>query len=273
MRAGRGADRREAARRRPPPHGLAFGPAHRAAAAARGRGARARRGSRRHLRRRRRPRRADRDDPGRGRAAVPVRRPVPRAQAATAEGDPAVRASRLRQDAHRQGGGELAGAPRRREDRQPRSALLLPQHQGPRAPQQVRRRDRAPDPLDLPACPGEVRRGQARHRVLRRDGLAVPHPGHRHLVRHREHDRAAAPRRDRRRREPEERHRDRGVEPRGPHRPRDPATRPSRREDQDRAPRRGERRARSSPSTSRPTCRSPTKRRRATASRSRPSSR
>ncbi len=153
VRAVRGADRREAARRRPRPHGLAFEPARRAAPAARGRGARARRGSRRHLRRRRRPRRADRDDPGRGRAAVPVRRHVPRAQAAAAEGDPAVRASRLRQDAHRQGGGELAGAPRRREDRQPRSALLLPQHQGPRAPQQVRRRDRAPDPLDLPACP------------------------------------------------------------------------------------------------------------------------
>ena len=99
------------------------------------------------------------------------------------------------------------------------------------------------------------------HRVLRRDGLAVPHPRHRDLVRHREHDRAAAARRDRRRREPEERDRDRRVEPRGPHRPRDPAPRPPRREDQDRAARRGERRRRSSPSTSRPTCRSPTTRR------------
>ena len=39
------------------------------------------------------------------------------------------------------------------------------------------------------------------HRVLRRDGLPVPHARHRHLLRHREHDRAAAARRDRRRRE------------------------------------------------------------------------
>ena len=39
------------------------------------------------------------------------------------------------------------------------------------------------------------------HRVLRRDGLAVPHARHRHLVRHRVDDRAAAARRDRRRRE------------------------------------------------------------------------
>ena len=39
---------------------------------------------------------------------------------------------------------------------------LLPEHQGPGAAQQVRRRDRAPDPADLPAGPGEVRRGHAR---------------------------------------------------------------------------------------------------------------
>ena len=124
--------------------------------------------------------------------------------------------------------------------------LVLPQHQGPRAPQQVRRRDRAPDPPHLPAGAGEVGGGLPGHRVLRRDGLPVPHPRHRHLVRHREHDRAAAARRDRRRREPEERDRDRRLEPRGPHRPGDPAPGPPRREDQDRAARRGERRDRSS---------------------------
>ena len=63
------------------------------------------------------------------------------------------------------------------------AAVLLPQHQGPRAAQQVRGRDRAPDPPGLPAGPGEERGGRARHRLLRRDGLAVPHPGHRHLAR------------------------------------------------------------------------------------------
>ena len=33
--------------------------------------------------------------------------------------------------------------------------VVLPQHQGPRAAQQVRRRDRAAHPADLPAGPGE----------------------------------------------------------------------------------------------------------------------
>ena len=77
-------------------------------------------------------------------------------------------------------------------------------------------------------------------------------------LRHRVDDRAAAARRDRRCRGAEERDRDRRVEPRGSHRPRDPASRPPRREDQDRASRRRERDARSSRSTSRRTCRSPT---------------
>ena len=82
----------------------------------------------------------------------------------------------------------------------PHGTFVLPQHQGPRAAQQVRRRDRAPDPPDLPAGTREERRGLPRHRVLRRDGLAVPHARHRHLVRHRVDDRAAAARGDRRRR-------------------------------------------------------------------------
>ena len=58
--------------------------------------------------------RADRGDPRRGRAAVPARRSVPRAPAAPAEGHPAVRPARLRQDAHRQGRRELAGQAGRR---------------------------------------------------------------------------------------------------------------------------------------------------------------
>ena len=74
------------------------------------------------------------------------------------------------------------------------------------------------------------------HRLLRRDGLDLPHPWHRHLERRRVDDRAAAARRARRRRDAQERHRDRRLEPRGPDRPGDPAPRPARREDQDRAP-------------------------------------
>ena len=103
------------ARRRPLADGRPLGPAAREAAAARGRRARARGGPRRLVRRRRRPRRPDRDDQGRGRAAVPLRRPVPRARAAAAEGHPALRPARLRQDADREGGRELAREARRRE--------------------------------------------------------------------------------------------------------------------------------------------------------------
>jgi proteasome-associated ATPase len=58
------------------------------------------------------------------------------------------------------------------------------------------------------------------------------------VLRRGEHDRAAAAQRDRRRREPRERHRDRRVEPRGHDRPGDPAPGSARREDQDRAARR-----------------------------------
>ena len=61
LRARRGADRREAARRRPPARWTAApGCSLEQLPAARGRRARARRGPRRHLRRRRRPRRPDR---------------------------------------------------------------------------------------------------------------------------------------------------------------------------------------------------------------------
>ena len=78
-----------------------------------------------------------------------------RAPAAPAEGRPALRPARLRQDADRQGGRELAGQEGRRGHRQARGPVLLPQHQGPRAAQQVRRRDRAAHPAGLPAGPRE----------------------------------------------------------------------------------------------------------------------
>ena len=55
------------------------------------------------------PRPADRADPRCHRAALPARRPVQGAPAAPAQGRAALRPARLRQDAHRQGGGELAG--------------------------------------------------------------------------------------------------------------------------------------------------------------------
>ena len=75
---------------------------------------------------------------------------------------------------------------------------LLPEHQGPRAAEQVRRRDRAAHQARLPAGQGEGQRGHAGHRVLRRDGLDLPHPRVRGVVRRGEHDRAPAAERDRR---------------------------------------------------------------------------
>ena len=235
----------------------ALEPAAREAAPAGGRGPAARGGARHLLRRHRRARRPDRADRRRRRAAVPAPGPVRRAPPAGAQGDPAVRPARLRQDAHRQGrrqqpGQEGGGVDGRREGPQ-----LLHQHQGPRAAQQVRRRDRAADPPRVPAGPGEERGGLAGHRLLRRDGLDVPHPRLGHQLGHGVDDRAPAARRDRRRRGAAQRHRHRGDQPRGPHRPGDPAARTARREDQDRAAERRPRRRRSSPSTSPTRSRSP----------------
>ncbi len=124
------------------------------------------------------------------------------------------------------------------QDERHRREVLLPQHQGPRAAQQVRRRDRAAHPAGLPAGPREGQRGHPGHRVLRRDGLPVPHPRLGRLLRRGEHHRPAAPERDRRSRAARERPGHRRLEPRGHDRPRDPAPRSPRREDQDRAPRR-----------------------------------
>ena len=83
--------------------------------------------------------------------------------------------ARVRQDADREGGRQHARQAGRRGLRRPGGPQLLPQRQGSRAAQQVRRRDGAPDPADLPAGEGEVRAGLAGHRLLRRDGVAVPH--------------------------------------------------------------------------------------------------
>ena len=214
-----------------------------------GRGARPRRGPRHRLRDDRRPR--HQIEMIRDAVELPylLPRAVHRARAQAAEGHPALRPAGLRQDADRQGGRQLAGQEGRGQDR-PGGQVLLPQHQGPRAAQQVRRRDRAAHPAGVPAGAREGQRGHAGHRLLRRDGLAVPHPRLRRLLRRREHDRPAAAQRDRRRRAARERPGHRRLQPRGHDRPGDPATRPARREDQDRAARTPSRRATSSASTS-----------------------
>ena len=100
----------------------------------RGRGAHPRGSPRHHLRPDRRARPADRADQGRDRAALPARRPVQGAPAAAAEGRAALRPARLRQDADRQGGRELAGQAGGQADR------------GAGQPGQRRRQDRARRP-------------------------------------------------------------------------------------------------------------------------------
>ncbi len=105
----RAAAGRHAAGRRLAAAGAAVRVRVRAHPQGRGRGADPRGSPGHHLQRYRRPRLADRADPRRHRAAVPARRPVPRAPAPPAQGRPALRAARLRQDADRQGGRELAG--------------------------------------------------------------------------------------------------------------------------------------------------------------------
>ena len=81
---------------------------------------------------------ADRPDPRRDRAPVPAPGALPGARAQATEGRAALRPAWLRQDADRQGGGELAGQEGRRQDRRG-GQVLLPQHQGSGAAQQVRR--------------------------------------------------------------------------------------------------------------------------------------
>ena len=75
----------------------------------RGRGPGPRGGARRRLQRHRRPDPPDRADPRRRRTAVPAQGALPRVLAAPAQGRAALRPARLRQDADRQGGRQLAG--------------------------------------------------------------------------------------------------------------------------------------------------------------------
>ena len=140
-----------------------------------------------------------------------------RAQADAAEGHPALRPAGLRQDADREGGRQQPREEHREADRA-RDRGVLPQREGPRAPEQVRRRDRAQDPRGVQAGAREGPRGRPRRDLLRRDGLALPHARIGHLLRHGSDRRRAVPVGDRRRRVAEERDRDRRQQPPGPDR-------------------------------------------------------
>ena len=208
--------------------------------------------------RHRRARRPDRADPRRRRAAVPARRTCSREhELAAAEGHPALRPARLRQDADRQGGRQLAGQEGRRAHRRERGPhRYFLNIKGPELLNKYVGETERHIRLVFQRAREKAERGHAGHRLLRRDGLAVPHPRLGHLLRRRDHDRAAAAREID------------GVEglenvivigASNREDLIDPAILrpgPPRREDQDRAARRRGRRATSSPSTSPPTCRS-----------------
>ena len=107
----------------------------------------------------------------------------------------------------RQGRRQVAGGQGARADRPGGRPQLLPEREGSGAPQQVRRRDRAADPGDLPTCKGAERGGAPRDRVLRRDGFDLPHARDRHQLGRGVDDRATAALRAGRCRDPQERDR------------------------------------------------------------------
>ena len=186
----------------------------------------------------------DRADRRRGRAAVPAPRAVRRAPAAGAEGHPALRPAR-------------AAARRSSPRRSPtRLAKKVAEVIGGDKGRSYFLNIKGPELLNkyVGETERQIRLVFQRAREKSEEGWPVivffdemdsmfRTRGIGHQLRHGVDDRAAAARRDRRRRDAEERHRDRRVEPRGPHRPGHPAARPARREDQDRAARRGGRRA------------------------------
>ena len=227
-------------------------PAHRLrrreAAEVDGRPGRARGSSRRHLRGHRRDS-ATRSRCCATRSSCRICTPsVQAVQPVAAEGHPALRPAGLRQDHDRQGGGEQPRAAHPGDARR-RSEELLPEREGPRAPEQVRRRDRAQDPRGVQERAREGGGGRAGRHLLRRDGLAVPHARLGHLVGHGGDGRRAVPVRDRRRRVTAQRDRDRRLEPPGSDRSRGAAPGPPRPEGQGAPARERRARARSSPST------------------------
>ena len=190
-RAGRRPHGREAPRRRHRPHGPPLGPAAREAAPARGRGARARRGARHLLRRRRRPRRARSSrSPTRSScrsctSELFAEHKLPAPKGILLYGPPgcgktliakAVANSLAKKVA------EVTG------DSEARSYFL--NIKGPELLNKYVGETERQIRLVFQRAREKSRGGLAGHRLLRRDGLAVPHPRHRHLLRHGVDDRA-----------------------------------------------------------------------------------
>ena len=202
----------------------------------RGRGARPRGGPRHRLHVDRRPGQPDRADPRRRRAALPAPRALQGAPAQAAEGRAALRPARLRQDADRQGGRELAGQEGRGAKTGQEGKSYFLNIKGPELLNKYvgeterhirlvfqRAREKASEGTPVIVFFDEM------DSLFRTRGSGC-------LLRRREHHRPAAAHRDRRRGGSRERPGHRRLQPRGHDRPGDPAARPPGREDQDRAP-------------------------------------
>ena len=104
-------------------------------------------------------------------------------QPEAAEGHPAVRPAGLRQDAHREGGRATRSRSRsRRRPAEPSARSYFLNIKGPELLNKYVGETERQIRLIFQRAQGEVGGGLPGHRVLRRDGLAVPHPRHRHLV-------------------------------------------------------------------------------------------
>ena len=119
----------------------------------------------------------DRADPRRRRAALPAPRPVQRAPAQAAEGRPALRPARLRQDAHRQGGRRVAGHEgRRARTGKPIGKSYFLNIKGPELLNKYVGETERHIRLIFQRAREKASDGTPGRRLLRRDGLAVPHP-------------------------------------------------------------------------------------------------
>ena len=151
-------------------------------------------------------------------------------------GHPPLRPARLQEDALI--AKAVANSTRGAEDRQRQRAGFFLNIKGPGCSTSTWRRSRSARSSSVPVKADEA----CRHRLLRRDGVALPR-GYRHQLRHGVDHRAPAAGRDRRRSNPcATSSSSVQRQPGGPDRPGHPAARPARREDQDRAAQRRGRR-------------------------------
>ena len=173
-------------------------------------------------------------DPRRDRAAAFARGVVPEIPARDAEGLPALRPARLRQDAHRQGDGLQPDETAPRQIGR-RHARIFHAHQRPRDPQHVGRRIGADGARNLRHRARETPRRLHAVSLHRRSRKHPRHAPRLALLEHSLHSRPDVLHRDGRDRFAQRSRHHPRLEPRRPDRSRDPASGPDRPQNQGRA--------------------------------------